>query len=110
MSEDDKSTALEEISEAALELLEERKDVIEEKVKEGAVQKLKKSFYLDSKSKGALDAFQEKLVSRKLLVFLTATGLLIGAGLDPDTWGMIAMFYIGGQSAIDAVQVWRHGK
>jgi hypothetical protein len=45
-----------------------------------------------------------------VLVFLTATGLLIGAGLDPDTWGMIAMFYIGGQSAIDAVQVWRHGK
>ena len=66
--------------------------------------------YLDNKTKGALDAFQEKLISRKLLVFLTATGLLVGAGLDPDTWGMIAMFYIGGQSAIDAVQVWRHGK
>ena len=83
---------------------------VKEKVEDGLVDKAKKGLYLESKSKGALDALQEKLVSRKLLVFLTATGLLIGAGLDPDTWGMIAMFYIGGQSAIDAVQVWRHGK
>tara|TARA_R110002124_G_scaffold140298_3_gene304700 strand:+ start:6812 stop:7093 length:282 start_codon:yes stop_codon:yes gene_type:complete len=87
-------------------IVEEEKDV----VKEGVLNNLTSSLYADSEKKGALDAFQEKLVSRKLLVFLTATGLLIGAGLDPDTWGMIAMFYIGGQSAIDAVQVWRHGK
>lgn len=80
------------------------------RLEEDLADKVKKGLYLQSKSKGALDALQEKLVSRKLLVFLTATGLLIGAGLDPDTWGMIAMFYIGGQSAIDAVQVWRHGK
>lgn len=72
-------------------------------------EKLKKDFYVESKTKGILDGIQEKIVSRKLLVFITATGLLIGSGLDPDTWGMIAMFYIGGQSAIDAVKVWRHG-
>jgi len=92
------------------EKLDEVVDTVKDKVEEGLVEKVKKSLYLESKTKGALDAVQEKLVSRKLLVFLTATGLLIGAGLDPDTWGMIAMFYIGGQSAIDAVQVWRHGK
>ena len=68
-----------------------------------------KSLYLRDASKGVLDAIQEKIISRKLLVFLTATGLLMYAGLDPDTWGMIAMFYIGGQSAIDAVKAWRHG-
>ena len=84
----------------------EAKDRLEEDISA----KIKKGLYLESKSKGAFDALQEKLISRKLLVFLTATGLFIGAGLDPDTWGMIAMFYIGGQSAIDAVQVWRHGK
>ncbi len=72
-------------------------------------EKIKKDFYVESKTKGVLDGIQEKIVSRKLLVFITATGLLIGSGLDPDTWGMIAMCYIGGQSAIDAVQVWRHG-
>lgn len=92
------------------EKLNEVVDTVKDKVEEGLTEKVKKSLYLESKTKGALDAVQERLVSRKLLVFLTATGLLIGAGLDPDTWGMIAMFYIGGQSAIDAVQVWRHGK
>lgn len=96
--------------EDAKEKLDEVVEVVKDKVEEGLTEKVKKSLYLESKTKGALDAVQEKLVSRKLLVFLTATGLLIGAGLDPDTWGMIAMFYIGGQSAIDAVQVWRHGK
>ena len=101
---------VEETKDAAVEFFEENSESAKEEVKEGAFKRLKKSLYADSKTKGALDAFQEKLVSRKLLVFLTATGLLIGSGLDPDTWGMIAMFYIGGQSAIDAVQVWRHGK
>jgi hypothetical protein len=60
-------------------------------------------------TQGLLDVIQEKLVSRKLLVFLTATGLLASAGLDSDTWGMIAVVYVGGQAAIDAVKVWRHG-
>ena len=108
MPEENKTT--EELKELASEFVEEAGEKIKEKAKEGLSSKVKKALYLGSRSKGALDAFQEKLVSRKLLVFLTATGLLIGAGLDPDTWGMIAMFYIGGQSAIDAVQVWRHGK
>ena len=54
-----------------------------------------------------VDALQEKVVSRKLLVFLTATGLLVWAGLDADTWGMIAMCYIGGQSAIDFAKTWK---
>ena len=45
--------------------------------------------------------------SRKLLVFATATVLLAQYGLDPDTWGMIAIVYIG-QSVIDAAKTWRH--
>ena len=71
--------------------------------------KIKDSLYLDSSRKGVFDALQEKMVSRKLLVFLTATGLLAYAGLDPETWGLIAVIYIGGQSAIDAVKVWKWG-
>tara|TARA_R110000824_G_scaffold164984_1_gene341502 strand:- start:29 stop:334 length:306 start_codon:yes stop_codon:yes gene_type:complete len=57
--------------------------------------------------KGVLDSIQEKVVSRKLLVFGVATALLWYAGLDPETWGMIAMTYIGGQTAIDFAKVWR---
>jgi len=73
-------------------------DKIAEKVKELA------------KAEGSiLDKILGKVVSRKLLVFATATVLLAQYGLDPDTWGMIAIVYIGGQSVIDAAKTWRHG-
>ena len=51
----------------------------------------------------------EKAISRKLLVFATATGLMAYSLLDPDTWGMIAIVYVGGQSVIDTVKVYKHG-
>jgi len=56
---------------------------------------------------GALDAVLSKAISRKLLVFICATGLLIWSGLDPDTWAMIAAMYIGGQSVVDVAKVWK---
>ena len=56
---------------------------------------------------GVLDQVQSKVVSRKLLVFLCATGLMIWSSLDPDTWAMIAAMYIGGQSVIDIAKVWK---
>ena len=65
------------------------------------------ALYLNRRDKGMLDAVQEKVVSRKLLVFGVATGLLWWVGLDSDTWGMIAMCYIGGQTAVDFAKVWR---
>jgi hypothetical protein len=70
-------------------------------------EQFKKDLYLTSKSKGVLDAIQERLVSRKLLVFGVSTTLFIWFGLDADTWGMIAMCYIGGQSAIDFAKTWK---
>ena len=59
---------------------------------------------------GLVDKIVGRLISRKFFVFLTATGLLIWSTLDPDTWGMIAMIYIGGQTVIDAAISWKHGK
>ncbi len=91
------------------------KDVIEtiegmsEEEKKSYYENLSKELYLDNKRKGVLDAVQEKIVSRKLLVFITSTALLIWAGLDPETWGLIATMYIGGQSVIDVAKAWRHG-
>ena len=70
---------------------------------------IQKELYLKNKEKGILDSLQEKVVSRKLLVFLTATALMMWANLDPDIWGMIAVCYIGGQSAIDFAKSWKHG-
>ena len=72
-------------------------------------EKKMQQWYLDNKQKGVLDAVQEKIVSRKLLVFITATILMAWAQLDPDTWGMIAMCYIGGQTAVDFAKAWRNG-
>tara|TARA_R110000824_G_scaffold10754_5_gene47083 strand:- start:1358 stop:1585 length:228 start_codon:yes stop_codon:yes gene_type:complete len=69
----------------------------------------KKELYLDNKGKGILDAVQEKVVSRKLLVFLMATGLMLWSTLDPETWGMIAVIYIGGQSVVDTAKTWKWG-
>jgi len=66
-----------------------------------------KGLYLDKKESGVLDAIQEKIISRKLLVFGVATALLWYVGLDADTWGMIAMTYIGGQTVIDFAKVWK---
>ena len=70
---------------------------------------IKKELYLTNKEKGVLDSVQEKVASRKLLVFITATALMLWANLDPDIWGMIAVCYIGGQSAIDFAKSWKHG-
>jgi hypothetical protein len=85
------------------ELLDKAKELANSKMSE----ETQKTWYIDSKTKGVLDTVQEKIVSRKLLVFLVATSLFIYAGLDPDTWGMIAMMYIGGQSAIDFARIWK---
>ena len=86
--------------------IEEIKDAVKSLPAE-KVEALKKDLYLNTKTKGILDSMQEKIVSRKLLVFGTATALLVYAGLDADIWGMIAMMYIGGQSAIDFAKIWK---
>jgi len=84
------------------------KDKIKEKINDpSVVAKAREALYIDNKEKGVLDTLQEKLVSRKLLVFAVSTALLMYAGLDADIWGMIAMCYIGGQTAIDFAKVWR---
>ena len=59
--------------------------------------------------KGYLDRIVEKLISRKFLVFLTATGLMAWSDLTSDTWGLIAICYIGGQSVIDVAKMWKYG-
>ena len=75
---------------------------------EETVEKLEKvAEVLKSEKVGLVDQVVGRIISRKFFVFLTATGLLTWANLDSDTWGMIAMCYIGGQAAIDFAKVWR---
>ena len=67
------------------------------------------SAILSGEKVGLLDRVVGRIISRKFFVFLTATGLMVWSTLDPDTWGMIAMIYIGGQTVIDAAISWKHG-
>ena len=66
--------------------------------------------FIEGEKLGVIDKIIGRLISRKFFVFLTATGLSAYALIDSETWGMIAMIYIGGQSVIDAAIAWRHGK
>lgn len=80
---------------------------LDEEKRKSLGQKVVDQLYLDRKDKGILDALQEKAVSRKLLVFIVATCLLVWSTLDPADWSMIALIYIGGQSAVDIAKVWK---
>ena len=79
-----------------------------ENAQEIGVEKLKAlSNALDEKP--LLDRILGKAISRKFLAFGIATALMLYANLDSETWGMIAMIYIGSQSVIDFALAWRHG-
>ena len=50
-----------------------------------------------------LDKGLDKLVSRKLLAWATATSLLLFADLASSDWVIITCVYIGGQTVVDTV-------
>ena len=53
--------------------------------------------------KHIMDKGLEKLVSRKLLAWATATSLLLFADLTSGDWVIITCVYIGGQTVVDTV-------
>jgi len=59
---------------------------------------------------GMLDTVQKKLVSRKLMVWLTATGLMFNSNLASGDWVAISLAYIGIQGIADIAATWKHGK
>jgi hypothetical protein len=60
----------------------------------------------------AVDKLLTKLVSRKLMVWLTATGLMLTetVPLHSEDWVAISLAYIGIQGLADIATQWRHGK
>jgi len=56
-----------------------------------------------------LDRFLTKLVSRKLMVWMTACGMLMYSDLSSSDWVAISLAYIGSQGMIDIAKAWRHG-
>jgi len=52
---------------------------------------------------GKLDRFTEKIISRKFLVWISATTLMAYGLLDSADWVVISGLYLGGQSVIDGI-------
>ena len=53
--------------------------------------------------KGLVDRVLGRAVSRKLLVWATATTALFMGIVQPDNWVEISMIYISSQAAVDMV-------
>ena len=60
----------------------------------------------------AVDSLLSKLISRKLMVWLTATGLMLTETLPLQSgdWVAISLAYIGIQGLADIAREWKHGK
>ena len=56
---------------------------------------------------GLLDKAVSKVTSRKLLVWLTGSALLITDGLASSDWVAISLVYIGSQAAVDLATAWK---
>jgi len=59
-----------------------------------------------------LDSVLDKLLSRKLMVWLTATVLMLTntVPLQSEDWVAISLAYIGIEGLADIATRWRHGK
>ncbi len=55
------------------------------------------------------DKLLNKLMSRKLMVWLTATGLLAYSDLTSSDWVAISLVYIGSEGLADIASRWRNG-
>ena len=56
---------------------------------------------------GLLDQAVSKITSRKLLVWLTGSALLLTGGLASSDWVAISLVYIGSQAAVDLAVAWK---
>ena len=56
---------------------------------------------------GLLDKAVSKVTSRKLLVWLTGSALLLTGGLASGDWVAISLVYIGSQAAVDLATAWK---
>jgi hypothetical protein len=54
-------------------------------------------------AKAILDRGMEKLISRKLLVWVTATALAFSGFLTSADWILISVVYVASQGAVDIV-------
>jgi hypothetical protein len=63
-----------------------------------------------AKIKALVDKYVERFMSRKLLVWVATTVLLVVDKLDGEQWVAIALIYIGTQGAADIATAWKSGQ
>jgi len=63
-----------------------------------------------SKAKAFMDKHVERFISRKFLVWATATGLVFQGSVTSDNWVAISLAYIGIQGFVDLATQWKMGK
>ena len=54
-----------------------------------------------------LDSKLKKFISRKVLVWLSASGLLMWDKINGEQWVYVSMIYIGTQAVIDSFLQWK---
>jgi len=59
--------------------------------------------------KAFLDNHMNKLMSRKLLVWLTSTGLLMYGSINGEQWVALSLAYVGIQGFADLATQWKTG-
>lgn len=64
---------------------------------------------MTEKVRHILDRGLDKLVSRKLLAWATACGLLAFSDLGSEQWAMVTVVYIGTQGAADIMERFKFG-
>ena len=63
-----------------------------------------------ARTKAFLDKHLERWMSRKLLVWSTATTFLAFEKLSSDEWVAVSLTYIGIQGLADIATRWKHGE
>jgi len=53
--------------------------------------------------KQVFDKAVNKFISRKFMVWLTATGVLLQGNLSSSDWVIVSTVFIGGQTVVDVV-------
>lgn len=64
---------------------------------------------LDGSRLGVVDLVAEKIVSRKLVVWITSTVLLATSHITPDEWTAISLGYVGLEGMADIASKWKRG-
>jgi len=60
--------------------------------------------------KAFIDKNLNKFISRKLMVWLTSTGLLISGSLESSDYIAVTLIYLGSQGLADIAKTWKGDK